>query len=236
MRYFEKKLIEQRLPLFQEWEKENQEAILAWMGNPAKTGDMLWTELGKTFGIERATKIDPVLLRVAAYLKLPVSVIKENPKNATILKRPLIKGDKIYVPNPPHCDDAKSAFDAKKEHTIIINPSEDKALIEKLIFKDNGEISYQNRETVKNDIIENTFTVLGLNCSTLVERRQEKWLDSYINYRGEDGILIDIEDRDTLLSIINKLIEGKSQPNDEGLLEAFYFVEIALLKSFLNGY
>lgn len=326
MRYFEKKPTEQQLALFQEWKDENQEAIIAWIANPEKTGDMLWAELGKTFGIERATLIDAKIVRnqlettlfdeqnglccycgnsierkrneseniweylyraiehfeaknkiqfkaktfdyenlllcckesqrltifevgrtykgsiigtfddVARYTDLPISTLKEHPKNAEIIKRHLKRADKIQVPNPPHCDDAKSAFDSNPEHTSIINPSTDKKLIEKLIFLSNGEISYLNRTTTKEDIIENTFSVLALNCKTLVERRQEKWLNSFITYNTEEGILFGIEDRDTLFEIINKLIEGKSQPNNEGVLEAFYFVEIAYLQSLFNGY
>ena len=150
------------------------------------------------------------------------------------------------MPNPPHCDDAKSEFDSKREHTKIINPSKDKEQIEKLLFYANGRIDYLERETVENTLIENTFKALSLNCTTLVERRQDKWLNSYINYNDvilpywiEEITEIGFEDELTAKNIIannvNKLIEGKALPNSENLLEPFYFVEIAFLKSLFNA-
>ena len=336
MRYFEKKLATEQLPIFFQWHNENKEAIHTWINNAEKTGDNLWEQLGKTFGIVKTTEIDPKMLRneletalfnkqnglccycgnaiertknqeqviwvyvhraiehfyeknrtefkkmtfdianlmlcckesqrltsfefgkiyenkviqnfrdVAILVNLPESVLKSYDKNEAISKRLLKKGDSIYVPNPTHCDDEKSKFDSKKEHFIIINPSVDNDLIKKLIFQENGKIGYAGREVSKNEIIENTFKVLALNCSTLVEKRQEKWTDSYVNYTEkvlpiltnesiEIGLSSDEDIENFISANVSKLIEGKGNPNDEGLLESFYFVEIAFLKSLFNG-
>ncbi|MBK7407970.1 MAG: TIGR02646 family protein [Saprospirales bacterium] len=45
--------------------KENECSIQEWISNPTKTGDHLWQELGKTFCIERETKICPKEVRRA---------------------------------------------------------------------------------------------------------------------------------------------------------------------------
>ena len=181
---------------------------------------------------------------VANLTNLPQSIIKEYPKNSDFRERHLVEGDKIYVPNPPHCDDEKSKFDSKTEHTIIINPSKDKELIEKLTFDENGNIDYVDSDTYKDETIENTFNVLALQCKSLIERRQQKWVNAYINYNDailpywiEEVIAIDDETevKAIIASNVNKLIDGKSQPNGEGLLEPFYFVEVAFLKSLFNA-
>ena len=173
---------------------------------------------------------------VAKYVNLPQSVIKAHPKNSDISKRQLRNDDKIYVPNPPHCDDEKSKFDNQEAHIALVNPSQDVELIEKLTFLEDGTIGYRDSETLKEEVIEHTFTVLGLNCTTLKERRKEKWLNTYVNYYGETGMLLGIQDKETLNNILEKLIEGKVQPDEDSLLEPFYFVEIAFLKSLFNAH
>lgn len=334
MRYFEKQLDSAQLTIFNQWKAENSEKIQEWMGNGDKTGDNLWGELGKTFGEEKETEIEPKILKnalekalfeeqsglccycgnaiernkdretgnwvyrhkaiehfepknkfkaktfdtenlmlcckesqklkfyevgrindgvlirgfenVAILTGLSISTIKAYDKNSEISQRSLRNGDKIYVPNPPHCDDEKSKYDSQTAHTTIINPTKDRELIEKLIFLENGRIDYVNRETETDKVIENTFKVLKLNCDTLIERRQEKWLNAYINYNdvilpywiegiGEMGLEDETAAKSILTNNVNKLIEGKAIPSEDGLLEPFYFVEIAFLQSLSNA-
>ena len=57
---------EKNIPqIYVEWLDENKESIEAWINNPDKTGTNIWEELGKTFGVERNTDIDPKKLKQA---------------------------------------------------------------------------------------------------------------------------------------------------------------------------
>lgn len=203
----------------------------------------------KAYEVGRTTngKVIQSFEDVAVLTNLPVSTIREHPKNKTLMERGLPNDDTIYVPNPPHCDDEKSKFDNKLLHTVIINPSKDEERINRLIFSENGEIDYLDSETSKDEVIDNTFHVLALNCKTLTERRQEKWLNAYINYNdvilpywitevAEIGVEEENQAKAIITDNINKLIVGKSVPNDELLLEPFYFVEVAFLKNLFNAH
>jgi uncharacterized protein (TIGR02646 family) len=181
---------------------------------------------------------------VAQLSGLPVSTIRDYDKNRNIGKPKWMGGDKIYVPNPPHCDDEKSKYDSKPEECPIIHPAKDKTLIEKLIFTADGHIDYRHRETDLEPVIEKTFEVLALNCRTLVDRRREKWNNAKINYtehllpnwlREMDDLADQDDPRSLLTDNIRRLMEGKAKPNGEGLLEPFCFVEIAFLESLFNG-
>jgi len=322
MRYFEKMSNTQHLQLFNKWKEENADKIEEWINDSKKTGSHLWEELGKTFGAEKQTEINPIDLRnkleaalfeeqnglccycgnsierkkntkldnweyrnraiehfdsknkfkgktfeytnlmlcckdsqrmveyeigksikgvlingfeeVSTLTKLPVPTIKSHPKNKALIEREIKKGDKIFVPNPPHCDDEKSKFDTKKENTIIINPCKDKELIDRLIFNEFGEIRSEYTTDLKDTLIKNTLDVLALNCITLVESRRVKWKNAEIEYIDSILPLIENIERD-LESTIIQIIDGKSLPNKEGVLEPFYFVEIAFLQSLFNG-
>lgn len=198
-------------------------------------------EVGKTYqGVLIKNFCD-----VSKITQIPISTLKSYPKNKALNHDKLSKGDKIQVPNPPHCDDEKSKYDNKNNAITIIKPTKDEQLIEQLTFLDNGTISYANRENEQNEVIENTIKVLALNCATLVERRQEKWLNCYINYNDFifrhwlDDFAAMTENDESSISVlkdsINKLIAGKAMPDETGQLEAFYFVEVAFLKSLFNA-
>lgn len=181
---------------------------------------------------------------VAKIIAISVEKIRNHPHNKLILNKKLSKGDKIYYPNPPHCDDAKSKFDKNKVQTVIINPAKNEDLVQKLQFSDNGMIE----NPYKNAVINDTFKVLALNCATLLERRMEKWLYAYINCHDENvgywGTWMEeftqMEASDEMIKSLitnrlHKLIIGKSTPDENGLLESFYFVEVAFLQSLFNG-
>jgi len=180
---------------------------------------------------------------IAQITYLHVSAIRTYSKNKD-LTFPLKKGAKIYVPNPPHCDDEKSKYDKKEEHTEIICPTNDKDKIDSILFYENGKIGYIDNE---NGLLKNTIKVLNLNCDTLTERRQEKWLNAYISYYDErigilqnwlsEFIMQELDDstiRTLLYARIRKLIQGKETPQNHEL-EPFYFVEVAFLNSLFNG-
>lgn len=52
------------LPIYTEWLSENKDAIDSWIDS-ARTGSAIWSELGKTFGQERETTINPKKFRKA---------------------------------------------------------------------------------------------------------------------------------------------------------------------------
>ena len=77
---------------------------------------------------------------------------------------------------------------------------------------------------------------MALNCDTLKSRREQKYLDAYVIYFDENqGLLVGIAEQDEIKSILQKIIEGKQTPDENGLLEPFFFVEIAFLQSLQNG-
>lgn len=341
MRYFKK---DGAPPIYQQWLNENQTVIESWVQNPNKTGDHLWSELGKTFGVVRETDIDPkqfkktleyalfkeqnglccycgnkltetwsdvqkvemeadeplnenkitpfipysiehfesenhfkektfdyenLMLcckessRVKAYIVgksykkqqienfedvaklvgVPLEKVVNFDKNKSISNKILKVGDVIYYPNPPHCDDSKSYFDAQKVQTTIINPSKNEDLVEKLQFLDTGIIE----NPYKYPILDHTFKVLELNCDTLVERRMERWVNAHVYCHdakigflsawmkefaqiGADNEII----KTLVVNRLQKMIQEKAKPDKDGLLNQFYFVEIAFLKSYLQ--
>lgn len=335
MRIIVKKSGDEIPATFRQWLEENSEAIQSWINDPAKTGDAMWKELGKTFGVERETNIDPSKLRsileealfleqnglccycgnliehswsndgqlweffyraiehfeaknrakqrtfdyanlmlcckesqrldkyeigmtsrgrrvnsiedVQELTNLTRETIVNFIKNEVLDFSNLKAGDIVYVPNPPHCDDEKSKYDGRTQPITIVNPTTDTQLIELLIFTNDGSIGYLNSDTNQNEIIENTLNVLALNCETLVVRRKEKWLNAYVNYYSENGILTawinesvelglsDAQLKEIITGNLELLITNKAKPDDDDLLEAFYFVEIAFLKSLFNG-
>jgi len=172
---------------------------------------------------------------VAALTGLDVKIIKNFKSNRILARKLNLEvGDKIRIPNPSHCDDSKSEFDSKENETIIISPTSlnDIARIEKLTYLIDGEMVYNNTSDAEKVIIDDTIKVLSLNCDTLKDYRKNK-------YKAASDNLYTIiqtldQDADIIRFFINKLIDGKSKPNDDGLLEPFYFVEIDFLKSILK--
>ncbi len=182
---------------------------------------------------------------VAELTSLSITLIKSYEKNAIIAESILKTGDKIFVPNPAHCDDEKSKYDAKINQERIINPTniEEKKRIEALLFSENGSITYneQNLNDEDKKIIDNTFKVLGLNCTTLVDRRKEKWyfatrvlndiLEEWYEEFEQQEIYDERKQKEIMSKKIQKLIQEKAKPNVEGVIEPFYFVEIAYLRT-----
>lgn len=335
MRLIRKRNSDQIPLLFRQWLEENAETIRNWEVDSSKSGDSLWQQLGKTFGLERETNIDPTAVKhvletslfweqnglccycgnllefapsangpwldisyraiehfepkkkhknktfeyanlilcckesqkldryeigkerrgnminsiddIVRLSQLPRETIVNYPPNSNLNFSQLSPGNIIHVPNPPHCDDEKSKFDAQQHSITIINPTTDAHLIELLIFSNDGSVNFLPSETSQNEIISNTLRVLALNCQTLVARRREKWLNAYINYFDDSkGIFSllnetaqhdpdDAQLRTQINSLLEVLIIEKAQPDDDNLLEAFYFVEIAFLKSLFNA-
>jgi hypothetical protein len=151
-------------------------------------------------------------------------------KNKKLKDLELKPGDKIYFPNPPHCDDAKSEYDRKTEQISIINPTKDKHLINKLIFKQNGYIEFEETDHSLDDMIHNTINVLALNCDTLVDKRKRVWNEA----RQILDIIIQNTPEEILNEKLSKLILDKISPDKDGILEAFFFVEVAYYKLLFN--
>lgn len=143
-------------------------------------------------------------------------------------------GAKISVPIPPHCDDSKSNFDNKAEITKIINPclGTHIPIINRLQFSNEGDIVFDKINNGDDLIIEDSIKVLNLNCSSLKDRRKNKWDNAERNLTENMAYLL--EDPDLLRQSIDKLIVQKALPDSNNELEPFYFVEVAFYRSLLN--
>lgn len=169
---------------------------------------------------------------VAQLCQLDEERILSYQKNKQLKNSEIKPGHKIYFPNPPHCDDSKSEHDRKKKQIEIINPAKDKDLIERLIFKSSGLIDYLKTNPNDDELINNTVNkVLELNCEILVEKRKLVWKQAQIIL---NDLIISSAEED-LINKVQLLILNKSKPNDEGLLDSFFFVEIAFYKLSFNA-
>ncbi|MEA5140116.1 HNH endonuclease family protein [Arcicella rigui] len=143
-------------------------------------------------------------------------------------------GDEIKIPIPPHCDDSKSVFDGNTTIKNIINPCLNAhiPIINRLQFSNEGDIDFDIINNADDLIIENSIEVLNLNCSSLKDRRKNKWnnVERYftenMNYLLEDPVL--------LRKSIDKLIVQKALPDSNNELEPFYFVEVAFYQKLIN--
>lgn len=164
-------------------------------------------------------------------------IIDYRPNQHLKKKNKLETGDLIHIPNPTHCDDEKSKFDSNS-NLVIINPTLDGHLIEKLAHDSDGGISSSNASETEQEIIKKTIEVLGLGIDKLTEKRKEIWgkttkkafeekyADSFeaINASGVSN--------EMLKEVMRKLIGKILDPDDsDGLLSPFCFVEYASLKS-----
>lgn len=315
MRYFIKRKKNDRPEAFMTWLEENQKMVHDWVDNPTKTGDNIWSELGKTFGKETdGAAVDPNLVKnelkealfkeqngLCCYCGNAITAKKQEnswqlkdcsiehfmPKNKfkeltfiyenlmlcckinsgnfyEVKKTPRDKpvnnfkdvarlrdlaedkikqrnknldegqlkpGDKIYFPNPPHCDDSKSTFDKKPNHTPIINPTKDKDLVEKFTFDRTGSINFQTDNKEDEKLLSTTISVLSLDCETLVNKRKRVWKEASVIL---DDFIKTTPDKE-LKNMLSSLISKKAKPDEEGLLEAFFFVEIFYYKLAFNA-
>lgn len=143
-------------------------------------------------------------------------------------------GDVIKIPIPPHCDDSKSKFDERPTITDILNPCLDAhiSIINRLQFSPSGDIAHDTN-SADHLIIENSIRVLELNCSSLKDRRKDKW-DNVKRYFTENMNYL-LEDPVLLRESIDRLIVQKALPDSNNELEPFYFVEVEFYKNLLNG-
>lgn len=173
---------------------------------------------------------------VATSANLDVEIIKNFKSNRGLARKEQLEvTDTIKIPNPEHCDDSKSKFDSQEDETIIINPTseDDIQKIESLKYIGNGEIIHNSTSEADIKVIENSIKVLSLNCDTLKDFRKKKYDAALDNFNTIVQTLN--EDADVIKSSVIKLIAGKSKPDDEGILEPFYFVEIDFLKNILKN-
>lgn len=291
-------------PIYQEWLEENREVIKKWIDAPAKTGTKIWEELGKTFGVEKDTNIDPKELRkvltkafwaeqhgLCCYcgdeIKQHSSIEHWQPKNrfkertfdydnlflsckeskitkkytlgkqvktvadlsekvnlSKYIIRDYNKGKEekegvIWeVPAPPHCDDNKSKYDSREEQIAIVYPPYAEKYKHLVAYTEDGKIDLKGQPSEEEaKLIKDTIRVLALDCKTLVDRRKTKWEDTIINF----DILLEeneflSEDVETLREALKTLKEKVVQPDEEGKLGAFFFVEVAAYESLENGY
>lgn len=144
-------------------------------------------------------------------------------------------GDEIRIPIPPHCDDSKSEFDDRPTITDILNPclAAHIPIINRLQFSNEGDIDFDRLNNNDDLTIENSIEVLNLNCSSLKNRRKNKW-DNVERYFTENMNYL-LEDPVMLRESIDILIVQKALPDSNNELEPFYFVEVEFYKKLLNG-
>lgn len=172
---------------------------------------------------------------VAVLTSIDVEIIKNFKSNRGLARKEQLElRDIIKIPNPEHCDDSKSKFDSQETETIIINPTADDDIpkINKLTYLNDGEMICKNTTDAEKVIINNSIEVLSLNCDTLKDNRKKKYKAALDNF----NVIIETlnDDAEIIRFSLNKLIDGKSTPDEDGLLEPFYFVEIDFLKSILK--
>lgn len=163
---------------------------------------------------------------VAAITNIDVASIKHDKRNKLLVNKPSLQnGDKIFVPNPPHCDSNKSKYDSNPQPTTIIDPTRDSNAIDLLKFDNNGEIKYPEGATLQAD----TIKVLNLNCDKLKRLRKEAWENAESAYEA----LFD-ENRTSkadLQNLINNLKKFHAPSNSN---VSFPFVYIAYYNNLLG--
>ncbi len=175
---------------------------------------------------------------VALASEIPAEKIMNYRPNQHLKKNnELRNGHVIHIPNPTHCDDEKSKYDRKPD-LIIINPTQDTHLIEKMTYNSGGGIDIFNANADEESIIQTTIKVLALRIDKLTDKRKDVW-------RKTDKKVFEEKYADSFAALNNanisnekrrevtkKLIEKILEPDDsDGLLSPFCFVEYASLKS-----
>jgi len=175
---------------------------------------------------------------VASISEVPFEkIIDYRPNQHLKKKKKLENGDIIHIPNPTHCDDEKSKFDLKPD-LVIVNPTSDGHLIQKLVYNPDGKIDISNANADEKVIIHKTIKVLGLGIDKLTEKRKEVWgktdrkafEEKYADsFEAINTAPVSNEKRN---EVMRKLIGNIFEPDDsDGLLAPFCFVEYASLKS-----
>lgn len=171
-------------------------------------------------------KIENAWEDVAALTSVDVEWIKGDKRNKELIgKTALKKGDKIYVPNPPHCDSSKSKNDSKAVPDTIINPTQDSANIALFRFGDKGEIKYP----ASSKLHEDTVNVLNLNCEKLKQARRKAWENAAEFYAGWEGI--ESMAKEDLREFITQLRDNCVQSDTK---ESFPFVYTAFYNNLLG--
>lgn len=161
--------------------------------------------------------------KIAAHLGVSVETLVRENKGKDLIK--LNKGDKIYFPNPPHCDDSKGGIDVALSENEIINPTKDTDCESKFYYKKDGKIAMHNvSETIENNVLNLKNAVLNLNAEPLCAKRKEIYNSAT---KFAQTILL----QNPSLENIHKTIKSLDSTDKNGKRREFCFVRVFVLKS-----
>lgn len=143
------------------------------------------------------------------------------------------KGDKIYFPNPPHCDTAKG-----DKINQIVNPTIHVGCENWFIYeeKENTEIEIKPHYGENKKLVDETIKVLELNAGALKGNRHR--LSAFQKGNGKVSemteLINSIDDYETKEAYIKDYIENEVYAKTEDKLETFCFVTASVVwNSFL---
>ena len=161
--------------------------------------------------------------KIAAHLCVSVETLARENKGKDLTK--LSKGDKIYFPNPPHCDDSKGGVDVALSEYEIINPTKDEDCESKFYYKKDGNIAMRNvSERIENNVLNLKNAVLNLNAEPLCAKRKEIYNNAT---KFAQTILL----TNPTVENIHKTIKSLDSTDKNGKHREFCFVRVFVLKS-----
>jgi RNA polymerase-binding transcription factor DksA len=157
--------------------------------------------------------------------KVIVEDVQNHPKNKN---RTFGKGDKIYFPNPPHCDTAKG-----NKSDEIVNPSMQKDCEYWFYYLSDAllNVRVEAYEGIQKDLVEKTISLLNLDERPLITNRFRRLAYD----KGQQKVdalqpIIDAaETNEERKDILKNIIEEDIYAKKEGKLEPFCFVTASIL-------
>ncbi|MEY4905806.1 MAG: hypothetical protein RLZZ292_3621 [Bacteroidota bacterium] len=158
--------------------------------------------------------------KIAAHLQIELEILETMNKGMNFQK--LGKGDKIYYPNPLHCDDQKSGKDITEPKFEIINPSTNSDCSDKFKYESGGKI---NMIGVKAAIEKNILSdVLNLNAEPLCLERAKV-------YKNAQGLAALIQKENKGFQEIINAIALYDRANSKNQRKEYCFVITYVLRT-----
>ncbi len=152
---------------------------------------------------------------------ITIEGIKKHPKNKG---RTFGKGDKVYFPNPPHCDTAKG--DKEDE---IVNPSIQEGCEYWFIYYEEGnttkvKVESRKDKDVDTKLVDDTINLLKLNIDSLTSNRFR-----YLAYANGIDKVNELQEQTFDDEFIKDYIENEVYDKTDDKLTPFCFVTASVI-------